>query len=794
MTQRSTTPGPRFKMRWLAVMVAFSLVGLACTDGVEGGAGRDSGPVAGGGAQGAGDDESGAGDGRPEPQLEPIELAARPGPFQLTIDALPDGVSPSATIEVHDESGALLTTTGFADSGSAVIRELPPGPVEVRLLDGEPAASDRADGAAVGFRAQPITIPGEAIDDPSIHRATALEPGFNYIPTRDGTTLSAFVSLPGSVDGGPYPVLVEYSGYSPSNPSADDDPYRLLIPALGYALVQVNVRGTGCSGGSFDAFERIQSLDGYDVIETIAAQAWSGNVGMFGVSYPGIMQLHVASTQPPSLAAIAPLSVTDGVDSVLYPGGIYNDGFGEEWTRRVGRRAQASGQSWSAELIAAGDETCAANQTLRVHNPDLVEIVQATPYVTELSRSRSAITYAPSISVPTLIGGAWQDEQTGGRFPALLPELTAAPVLRAVLYNGLHIDAVSGEMLTRLIEFFDLYVADRPPNIEPITRLLIGVGLSALFGESLDVPASDYGGLTAEEARSRYEAEPPIEILFEQGAESSNLPVPGFEAQFGQWPPAATEATSLYLSGSSADPALDFDPPEVELTAGFVTEPAEGQATTIDDLARVWTNNPGWNWPVSRAGAAVVATSEPLDKELVLVGNLSADLWVSIDDPDGDTADDDAVDSAGGPDDAEIEVTVSEVGPDGSETYVQAGWLRLSQRAPAEDATELRPLISGLESDRAPLRAGGEPVLARVEVLPFAHVFRAGSRLRVTVDTPGASRPQWRFAIDQRPVAITIHSSPERPSRLVVPAIPNFDVPTGRPACGSLRGQPCRQG
>jgi predicted acyl esterase len=43
----------------------------------------------------------------------------------------------------------------------------------------------------------------------------------------------------------------------------------------GYATVNVNIRGTGCSGGAFDFFETMQLLDGYDVIETVAAQPGS---------------------------------------------------------------------------------------------------------------------------------------------------------------------------------------------------------------------------------------------------------------------------------------------------------------------------------------------------------------------------------------------------------------------------------------------------------------------------------------------------------------------------------------
>ena len=73
------------------------------------------------------------------------------------------------------------------------------------------------------------------------------------------------------------------------------------------------MRGTGCSGGAFNYFETLQNLDGYDVIETVAHQPWvlHHKVGMMGISYGGISQLFVAETDPPDLAAIAPLSVID---------------------------------------------------------------------------------------------------------------------------------------------------------------------------------------------------------------------------------------------------------------------------------------------------------------------------------------------------------------------------------------------------------------------------------------------------------------------------------------------------
>ena len=154
--------------------------------------------------------------------------------------------------------------------------------------------------------------------------------GYQYITTRDGVRLGAMVRLPEPVlyGDGPYPTVIEYSGYSPSRPDRIS-PGAQIANAVGYATVSVNMRGTGCSGGVFDFFNRAQHADGYDIVETVARQPWvlNNQVGMVGLSYPGISQLYVASTNPPSLAAVVPLSTIADAWEMQWPGGIYNDGF-----------------------------------------------------------------------------------------------------------------------------------------------------------------------------------------------------------------------------------------------------------------------------------------------------------------------------------------------------------------------------------------------------------------------------------------------------------------------------------
>jgi hypothetical protein len=78
--------------------------------------------------------------------------------------------------------------------------------------------------------------------------------------------------------------------------------------------------------------------------------------------------------------------------------------------------------------------------------------------------------------------------------------------------------------------------------------------------------------------------------------------------------------------------------------------------------------------------------------------------------------------------------------------------------------------------------------------MPFAHIFRAGSRFRLQIDTPGDSRERWRFMLLEYdgPVKNYVAHSAVHPSSIALPLIPDFDVPTPMPPCPSLRGQPCR--
>lgn len=701
--------------------------------------------------------------------LPAIDLDVRPGVEQLTIVGLEPGeeISVESTSADGNESSGQGTV---ADANGAVIfRGLDSG------VDYIVATGDGQDGPVQAMSR-------DDHPDASFYTGQTIGEGFGYLETRDGTTLGVNVALPGPADAGPYPTVVEYSGYEPSNPDAGG--FKDLFTALGYAYVGVNMRGTGCSGGSFRFFEYAQSLDGYDAVEAVAAQPWvmDNEVGMVGISYPGISQLFVAQTQPPNLVAITPLSVLDdSYRSTLYPGGLLNTGFAVEWTQERMDQAAPEGQEWAAKRIADGDEECAANQELRLQNPDLVAEIRDNPfYSDELGDEIAPATFVDQIQVPTFLAGAWQDEQTGGRFPVMLDRFTGTDHFYASLVNGLHTESIGPGVFPRYVEFLDLYVGKRTPSLAA-ARGIVPILAGGLYGvDAVELPPDRFEGMTYDDALAQFESEPPIQVLFEEGAADGTAPrtpLPRFVESFDAWPIPTLEPTPWYLG---PDGTLVDEAPADNSRAEYLALPDGIPATFYEgDGSALWRTDVVWDWQEPAPGTVAAFLSAPLTETVVMAGSASADLWVSSNL--GDT---------------DLEVTVSEVRPDGQEMYVQSGWLRASQRALDEAASsELRPVQTHLEADAEPLPgADGDKGfdLARVEIFPFAHVFRAGSQIRISVDAPGGNRAVWVFETIADGEQVQIALGGDYPSRVVLPVVPGIDVPESYPECGALRGQPCR--
>jgi putative CocE/NonD family hydrolase len=129
------------------------------------------------------------------------------------------------------------------------------------------------------------------------------------IPLADGVSLAADLHLPQAE--GPFPTLISFYPYRKDDIIGSFSAYaRRWFAERGYAQLLVDVRGSGSSAGRW--VESMHPLpegrDGAEVVEWAAGQDWSdGSVGVWGISYGGLMAFGVAAERPPHLKAIAPV-------------------------------------------------------------------------------------------------------------------------------------------------------------------------------------------------------------------------------------------------------------------------------------------------------------------------------------------------------------------------------------------------------------------------------------------------------------------------------------------------------
>ncbi|MCU1455755.1 MAG: peptidase, partial [Acidimicrobiales bacterium] len=557
---------------------------------------------------------------------------------------------------------------------------------------------------------------------------------------------------------------------------------------------------------AFDFFEPLQSLDGYDVIETIARQPWvkNGKVGMMGISYGGISQLFTASLRPPSLAAISPLSVLDATATTLYPGGVLNTGFATAWAAE--RQAQAkpagpnSGQAWAWKRIQEGDTTCAANQALHGEAANLSAKISANShYVPSVADPLDPVTFVDKINVPVFMACQWQDEQTGGHCPELVRKFTGTSRKWFTFTNGAHIDSLDPDTFNRWYDFLQLFVARQAPTVNAV---IPRAAAPIIYQKAMGLPSTTVVTLppdpiqlipTYAAALTAYQALPSVRVLFDNGAGSSpgsssgpGDPIPGYAKDFAALPVPGTRARTWYLGTGGT---LNANAPTTSGVSSFTANAAALPRTDFGPNTGgggLWGNASQWqwNWKQNPAGTSVSYVTARLTQPTTVIGSGAVYLWVKSSTPDVD-----------------LQATISEVRSDGKETFVQNGWIRASERKLStgsdnmfkRPSTLLEPVPSFTAADAAPMPTG-QFVRVVVPLYYQGHAYRKGSRIRVTIAAPNGTQPIWAF--DQtEPVgtaAVSIQFSPTMPSKLVLPEVPGVSVPTALPACPSLRNEPCR--
>jgi len=579
--------------------------------------------------------------------------------------------------------------------------------------------------------------------------ALPARPVSRYVTMRDGCRIAVDAWLP---EGAPGPVpavliLTPYYRRFAVAPGSDADPIpnagkfvRLLVPR-GYAVVVVDVRGTGASFGTRDSFRSPREReDSREIADWVVAQPWSdGRLGATGISYPGAASDFLASTEHPAVRAIAPLfAVWDTWQDHYYPGGVFLNRLSRSYDDLMiamdhDRRDLLKTIAYYADPGLRGPATVdedpegalladAVREHLgSFHMPDFIAEFrfreEPLPYDAGFtSASFGPYGYREHIrgDVAVFACSGWMDG-VGFSNAAIARFLTLKDNPVHLLLGPWDHGARSNvspwrddaaprfSLLGALLRFFDHYL----------------MGLDTGLGTEAPI---HFFSIHAE----RWQAAP-------------------------AWPPIA-ETRRLHLVSGGLDPrpgAAGRETFRVDFTAG------SGTQTRYERLAAVDTTTYYADWG-ERAARLPSWTSAPLEGDVELTGHGIADLWIESSEPD-----------------AALFVYLSEVEAGGAVRYVTEGVLRALHRresAPPDRYRTTWTSRSFARADAAPLVPGKAERL-RVPLLPTSWVFAAGNRIRLSI--AGADADHCAQVPHGRPPTLSVLHGGDHASALDLPMRPH---------------------
>ncbi len=554
------------------------------------------------------------------------------------------------------------------------------------------------------------------------------------VTMRDGVRLEADVLRP--AEGGRFPTLVYRTPYDRKR-SEENDVVRAAV-ARGYAVVLEDVRGRYGSQGAFVPYIN-EGRDGYDTIEWAAAQPWStGEVGTFGLSYPGAVQWLAAVESPPHLKAMVPAMTFSTPRNFFYAGGAWDLSWlawiWDNIAPDARRRADLPGPRTGKEAAAAWDRL-QPPLPFRLPLSDVPELRGPSPYYFDWLAHRP--------------GDRWWDwAELRGRYGRV-----GAAVLN---FSGWHDEAYGPE--GAITNFLGLLAARRGDG-DVRTRLILGPWTHG--GEDSDRSGDRIFGPRAPIAYAelilcfmdRYvrgiengvDREPRVSA-FVMGENvwrtGDTMPLPG------------TQPLSLYLvPGGRLSTRLPATAPDSRRlsSSSFVANPAK---PVVDPYG----TKPGAHDYRALAGRSdvLVFETEPLEEPLRVVGPIESEIFLSADAPDAD-----------------LWVKLEDVLPDGT------AW---NLSSPGTDVLRASERDGGAAPE--PL-APGEIVVMRLPNLRTGNLFGKGHRVRVVLC--GSFMPHFSRNLQtgeseadsakMRAAAIRIHHDTAHPSRIVLPVVPEADEP-----------------
>jgi len=596
--------------------------------------------------------------------------------------------------------------------------------------------------------------------------APVVEPRSLYLTMRDGTRIAIDVYEP---SGPRAPAIVRQTRYLRSLSLRVQalrtafDLYartRRAFLGAGYAWVDVDVRGTGASTGSWPCpWSRDEVLDGAEVVDWIVRQPWSnGLVGSLGISYDGTAAEMLATAEHRAVRAVAPMfSLYDVYTDVAFPGGIQLTWFTERWSRynaALDRNAYHEAMAGSLHLIGRAGVASPARRGLErlfaplaregwdgVLAPILAAGVRGVrPVDNDRALLQQAIReHAANVDIHAGALAIAHRDQRG--LSPVMPEETIdyfsphhyreqAIASGTAMYSmsGWRDGAYQRSAITRFNEV-------RTPG----SRLLLGPWVHS--GRLRIVP---FG--VAQPTGFDFDAELVAffdEHLWERPRPDVAVPVRWYtmvEERWKSgtsWPPPARE-TSFHLA---SERRLLAEAPRDEAASDVFHESGESGTGERSRWRSLISLVPG-DYPDRRARdeRLVYWETPPLERALEVTGEPSVVLHMSWDDAS----------------DGHVFAYLEDVAPDGRVAYVTEGELRALYRDTPR---------TFMQANARPLRAGAIEEIA-FSLLPVSWLFERGHRIRLAL--AGADRDH--FAV-LAPRTFRVHRTRAHPSRLVVPAI-----------------------
>jgi len=247
----------------------------------------------------------------------------------------------------------------------------------------------------------------------------------------------------------------------------------------GYACVRVDSRGAGRSPGIIDHFSPRETRDLYDCIEWAAVQPWSsGKVGLNGISYYAMNQWHVATLQPPHLAAMCIWEGSaDWYRDMTHHGGILSSFWANWYDMQVktvqyglgerGPRSRVTG------ALVCGDVTL-SDAELAKNRSDFGDDILAHPLDDQYHRDRSPVW--EKVITPFLSAANWggQGLHPRGNFEGFVRAAAKDKWLEAHgIEHWTHFYTDYGRMLQK--RFFDFFLKGEPNGWDRQPRVQLQV-------------------------------------------------------------------------------------------------------------------------------------------------------------------------------------------------------------------------------------------------------------------------------------------------------------------------------